>query len=152
MTLDEKELSKLRAKDFELNVPKTPKIKPEEIDIKKFRNISNVKAKDDTQMVSYDDALYYIKEIKKCKDDPIYFAEKYFYIVTWKGKEVIRLYDKQKDMINSFINNAYTICVASRQSGKTLKGNTKAIICLPNGSKQSLSLKELWDNYGIKIS
>lgn len=60
-----------------------------------------------------------VMEYKKCKDDYKYFAENYFTIVTENGKEKIALYDYQEELINSCINNRFTIAEMSRQCGKT---------------------------------
>lgn len=61
-----------------------------------------------------------VEELKKCKDDIIYFAENYFYIVNLdRGKEVINLYTRQKQILRSLINNRFTILLSCRQFGKT---------------------------------
>jgi hypothetical protein len=59
------------------------------------------------------------EEIIKCKNDILYFAETYFYIITDEGKEVIPLFDYQKRLIEAFKNNRFNIILSSRQSGKT---------------------------------
>lgn len=73
-----------------------------------------------------------IEEYIKCKTDIIYFAEKYFYIVTLdKGKQLILLRDFQKKLLKAMIetpDNKRHLCVlSSRQSGKT---TTNSIFCL----------------------
>ena len=73
-----------------------------------------------------------LAEFKKCKDDVMYFAENYFYIVTADyGKQKIALHDVQKDAIQAIIDNRYTIIRASRQIGKALALDTP--IPTPNG-------------------
>ena len=43
-----------------------------------------------------------IGELKKCKEDIIYFAENFFYIVSLdRGKEKIKLYNAQKQMLEN---------------------------------------------------
>jgi hypothetical protein len=62
---------------------------------------------------------YRIDEITKCKKDPVYFANKYFTIISPKrGKHIIETYKKQNDMLNTFMNNNRVICCSSRQIGK----------------------------------
>lgn len=147
MTYEERQNYKdLHAEDHELNVPKTPLIDPEEIDFKKFRNINGVKAKDDTQMVTREQAKFFARELKKCREDVVYFAEKYFYIVTWEGKVVIKLFNKQKEMLKSFIDNKYNIVCAGRQQGKCLVADTKVLIKNKSNQPQILSLKDIWNN------
>lgn len=61
-----------------------------------------------------------IQEIVKCSKDVIYFAEKYFTITTPEGTEKIKLYDYQKELLKSFMENQENIVLSSRQSGKCL--------------------------------
>lgn len=85
--------------------------------VKPFRGISNIKSAGDTIKVSKEEKEFLVKEVQKCKQDIIYFAENYFYIVSYKGKHVIKLFDKQKLMLKSFIENNFTIILSSRQMG-----------------------------------
>lgn len=69
-----------------------------------------------------------IEEYMKCAADPIYFAENYVKIVhPDRGLETIKLYDYQKEIILSYLNNRYTAVNTSRQAGKT---TTATIIIL----------------------
>lgn len=59
-------------------------------------------------------------EILKCKEDVIYFAENYFTILrVGRGKEIIKLYDVQKRVLNSMNENPYLCLLASRQTSKS---------------------------------
>lgn len=91
-----------------------------------------------------------INEFKKCKDDVIYFAENFFYIVTAdEGKKKITLHDVQKDAINAIIDNRYSVICASRQIGKCLGLDTP--IPVPTGWTTMGQLKDgdaLFDNNG----
>lgn len=61
-----------------------------------------------------------IHELKKCKEDIVYFAENYFYIVSLdRGKEVIKLYTRQRQILRSLVNNRFTCLLSCRQFGKT---------------------------------
>lgn len=61
-----------------------------------------------------------IDEYKKCKNDPIYFAEKYIYIVNVdEGFIPITLYDYQKEIIQKLNDHRMVTVVTSRQAGKT---------------------------------
>ena len=61
-----------------------------------------------------------IQEYIKCRDDPIYFAEKYIQIVhVDRGLIPICLYDYQKEIIEKILSNRRVAVVTSRQSGKT---------------------------------
>lgn len=62
----------------------------------------------------------HLLEYKKCKEDPFYFAEKYYHILDLdKGMIRITLRDYQRDIIASFIDNRNTIVNATRQCGKS---------------------------------
>lgn len=59
-------------------------------------------------------------DLQKCKEDIIYFAENFFYIVTLdNGKQKIKLYEAQKRALLSLVNNRFTALMQSRQSGKS---------------------------------
>ena len=59
-------------------------------------------------------------EFIKCVDDPIYFATKYIKIVNVdRGLMPFEMWDFQKDMLQSFHDNRFSICKLPRQVGKT---------------------------------
>jgi hypothetical protein len=61
-----------------------------------------------------------ITELRRCKEDIIYFAENFFYIVSLdRGKETIQLYEAQKRVLRSFVANRNVIVCSSRQIGKS---------------------------------
>ena len=61
-----------------------------------------------------------IKEFVKCSKDPTYFIEKYVNIVSIdEGLVPFTLYPFQKEMIDTFHENRFTICKLPRQSGKS---------------------------------
>lgn len=61
-----------------------------------------------------------LDEYKKCKDDPVYFAENYIKIVALgKGLVTFPIWDFQKNMIKTFHENRFTVCKLPRQVGKT---------------------------------
>lgn len=79
---------------------------------------NNINLKKTNVNIEYNDEL--IKEIKKCKNDIIYFAEKYIKINTLdKGLKIIELYPYQKDIIKKISENRFVVILSSRQSGKT---------------------------------
>ena len=61
-----------------------------------------------------------ISEIIKCKRDICYFAENYFRIINLdKGLGIIKLYEKQRELLKFLVANDRDIVLAARQSGKT---------------------------------
>lgn len=61
-----------------------------------------------------------VQEYIKCSKDPIYFAETYMKIINIdKGLVPFKLYDYQKNMICSFVDNRNNIVATARQAGKT---------------------------------
>lgn len=91
-----------------------------------------------------------IEELKRCKNDILYFAENYFYIVNLDdGKQKIKLYDAQAEAIQKIINNRRTVICASRQIGKLLSIDTP--IPTPSGWKELKDIKDndmIFDWYG----
>jgi hypothetical protein len=81
-----------------------------------YRGAKNVPVAD----AQYEFTSDMIEELRRCKEDVVYFAENFFYIVTLDdGKQKIKLYDAQKRMLHSMVNNRFTVNLASRQSGKS---------------------------------
>jgi hypothetical protein len=68
-----------------------------------------------------------IAEWKKCKNDVLYFAEKYCKLLTPEGIKHITLRDYQKKYLSHLQNNRLSIYLACRQCGKT---TTSAIFML----------------------
>ena len=61
-----------------------------------------------------------IVEFQKCKEDPIYFMEKWMKIVSLdEGLIEFKLYPFQKKIVNTIHNSRFTICKLPRQSGKS---------------------------------
>ncbi len=78
--------------------------------------------------VTIDYEPWQIEEMRKCSEDPIYFAENFFYIThVDRGPEIMQLYDPQRRAIEKIIDNRRTIICASRQIGKT---SLMTVVCL----------------------
>lgn len=67
-----------------------------------------------------------ILEYKRCANDILYFAEKYYKVVNIdEGLINIPLYPFQKEMILHYQNNKYSLALCSRQIGKCVHKDTK---------------------------
>ena len=61
-----------------------------------------------------------IEEYQKCMGDPVYFIQEYMKIVSLdEGLVPFKMYDFQKNMVQTFHDNRFTICKLPRQSGKS---------------------------------
>ena len=61
-----------------------------------------------------------VREFVACQDNPIYFITNYLQIVTLDhGLQPFKLYEFQKEMVDKFHNNRFTICKLPRQTGKS---------------------------------
>ena len=58
-----------------------------------------------------------LKEYFKCKNDPIYFIEKYIKLSVAGGDKTLPLYEPQKDFIKTFMEQHHIITLKSRQTG-----------------------------------
>ena len=59
-------------------------------------------------------------EFLKCKEDPVYFANRYIKIVSLdEGLTQFHPYDFQEKLIHNFHNNRFNICKMPRQTGKS---------------------------------
>ena len=64
--------------------------------------------------------LYKLKELKKCIKDPVYFIETYMKIQhPTRGVINFELYDYQKELIELYAFNRFSVALLPRQSGKT---------------------------------
>ena len=69
-----------------------------------------------------------LQEWMKCSQDPVYFAEKYYKIVSLdEGFITIKLFDFQKDIVRAITDHRRVAVNTSRQAGKT---TTAAVIIL----------------------
>jgi len=61
-----------------------------------------------------------VKEMKKCKENILHFAENFFYIINLdRGRETIDLHPCQKRVLRKMRDNRFFILLASRQIGKS---------------------------------
>jgi hypothetical protein len=87
-------------------------------------------------------------EIEKCKNDLVYFAQNYFYIIEPDlGKVLIPLLPYQLRLLKAFKDHRFNIVLSSRQSGKALALDTP--INTPNGWTTIGELKDGDELYGI---
>jgi hypothetical protein len=79
-----------------------------------------------------------IEELRKCKNDPVYFIKNYVKIQHPKrGSVPFELYDYQLEMIGAIHNNKDTIMLCSRQMGKCVsESTTVTTIQKPNWFKR----------------
>lgn len=95
-----------------------------------IRNNEQLKAPHATEYITKEEYEFRAQEIIRCRKDPIYFAEKYFTIVSPDprvGKHIIKMYPKQKELINTMMNEDRICVLASRQVGKTTAYNVYAL-------------------------
>lgn len=68
----------------------------------------------------YDYNKWELDEITKCKQDICYFADNYCKVMTDDGIMKIKLRPYQRAMLKHYQANRFSICLASRQIGKTI--------------------------------
>jgi hypothetical protein len=88
-----------------------------------------------------------VSELIKCKNDIIYFAENFFYIINLdRGKETIKLYDAQKDALKSLVENRFCSLLSCRQAGKCFSSNTLLQIrCKSTGEIRNITARDLFE-------
>lgn len=85
-----------------------------------FRGNMSLPAEGNIENISKEEFQRRVLEIKKCKEDIFYFAEKYFTIITLdKGEQLIKLYPKQRGLLDMFVKETRVITSCTRQCGKT---------------------------------
>ena len=61
-----------------------------------------------------------VREFLACQDNPVYFIENYIKIVTLDtGLQPFKMYQFQREMVDTFHNNRFSICKLPRQTGKS---------------------------------
>jgi hypothetical protein len=92
------------------------------------------------------------EEMKTCVKSVFHFAENYFYITTEDGKERIKLYKYQKNLLKAFKSKRYTTVLSSRQSGKCLADNT--LLQIRNkqtGEIEEITIEEFYNRFDKKV-
>ena len=63
-----------------------------------------------------------LREYQKCMNDPVYFCKTYVKVIHLdRGLVHFDLYPYQEDMFKHFDENRFSIVLACRQSGKSIK-------------------------------
>lgn len=92
-----------------------------------------------------------IAEWKKCKNDIIYFAEKYAKMMTPEGVKNVNLRDYQKKYLKHLEQNRLSIYLACRQCGKcnsfisTVLVKISDVKKIISTKKDAYKLKKYWD-------
>lgn len=78
-------------------------------------DLATVKKPGEVEYVTKDVLLERLKEIKRCRDDIVYFCENYYRIQSLdKGLHVVKLYDVQKDLLKFMVKENRIVTCASR--------------------------------------
>jgi len=90
-----------------------------EVDLSKLKGYNgNALLKRSNQKIEWTPDL--VEEYIKCSNDVVYFTEKYMKIINIdKGLVSFKLYDYQKEMLESMAANRFTIIATARQAGKS---------------------------------
>jgi len=88
-------------------------------DFDSLRGNSAIKDTDSSVYINSDDYKVLVEELVKCKNDIVYFAENYFTIIGATGKQIIKLYPKQRELLKLMAEPGNVVTLASRQVGKS---------------------------------
>ena len=99
------------------------------------------KPKDEVEMTDEQ-----VEEFEKCALDFYYWVENYAYVQGPKGKTLFVPRDYQRRMIDSFIENRFSISTSPRQSGKCCGKDTKCVVrCKKTGETYHVTAEEFHD-------
>ena len=94
-----------------------------------------------------------LKELVKCAEDILHFAQNYFFITTEDGKQKIELYKHQKRILKALIKNRFCCILQPRQSGKTTTTSIYALwTALFSGDKNILIVANKEDTAKMILS
>lgn len=119
-------------------------------DQKQFlRNNPQLKAPNSTQFITPEIFKERMEEFKRISQDIIYFAQKYFYIISLdEGKRLIKLYPKQAQLVKAMTEKRRVITLSCRQAGKCVTGQTLIKIRNKHTKKiQHISIKEFFERF-----
>lgn len=98
--------------------------------------LATVKKKnDELEQITREEFLWRAQELKRCRDDIVYFANNYYRVISPDvndgrgGLGTIKIYPKQEELLNFFKKNNRVIVTAARQSGKS---EAYCVFCLWN--------------------
>lgn len=90
------------------------------------QELASVKRANERESISREEFEKRIKIFAKSKRDISWWAENFFRIVTTSnGLQTIKLYQKQKELLQHLVDNDRNIVLASRQVGKCVFKDTK---------------------------
>src|SRR3954470_187383 len=69
-------------------------------------------------LTPYTDEQKYV-ELPRCIHDPVYFIEKYCWIISTEGRMLFSLYDYQRRLLRHYVDYKKCVTLLARQSGKT---------------------------------
>jgi hypothetical protein len=78
------------------------------------KELATVKKPGQIEYVTKDVLMERLKEIKRCREDIIYFAENYYRLQTPDGLRTIKPYDVQKELLRFLVDNNRAIVCSSR--------------------------------------
>ena len=114
--------------------------------------LATIKKANEQIKVSKDEFERRIKIIAKSKRDIVWWAEHFFRIVSLNtGLGVIKLYDKQKQLLNHIATNDRSIVLAARQTGKCVFKDTNIIIRnKKNGDVKKVKISDFFNEISNK--
>ena len=78
-------------------------------------DLATIKKPGQVEYISKESLIERLKEIKRCREDIIYFCENYYRIQSLdKGLHVVKLYDVQKDLLKFMTKENRIITCAAR--------------------------------------
>lgn len=114
-----------------------------------LRNNPQLKAPNTKEFITPTIFKERMEQFKRIHDDIIYFAQKYFYIISLDaGKCLIKLYPKQAELVKSMTQQRRVITLSCRQAGKCVDGTT--LITIRNKKTkeiEQISIKEFFDRF-----
>lgn len=104
----------------------------------------NINLRDAHEAVSMEPWM--LAELRKCANDPVYFAKNYVKITTKDdGVQLFNVWDYQADFINTLKNNRFVCAKWSRQSGKCQLAYSNILIQMQDGTESEVTIGEFFE-------
>lgn len=114
-----------------------------------LRNNPQLKAPNTKQFITPTIFKERMEQFKRIHDDIVYFAQKYFYIISLDaGKCLIKLYPKQAELVKAMTQQRRVITLSCRQAGKCVDGSTLITIRNKHTKQiQQITIKQFFDRF-----
>ena len=146
---DKPTIDKFENLDLGQNKPQGPQLASSNLLPSKngIQELASIKKAGEKEILTPQQFKELAKEVKRCRNDVLYFCRKYFMIVSLKdGLTHLTPYPKQEQLLKFIQDNNRAIVCASRQVGKCVQQNSTITIRNKiTGVEETITIEEFFN-------